>query len=265
MPFVRPEGRTAAHRSAGIVLGVALLAALIPSPASAQSPKPAKKDSSPRTKPKDVVLTPSVVPAEARPGDTVVYTVTAKLGNGWHIYTYAKEQADQGPRKTRFDLFDAGGLTVASDWTASREPLRKKEDVFPDVDAVEFFEGEVSWSLSLKVPEDAAPGKATVRCQASYQICNAKSCSFPGAWTLPEATLTVIGPEGQGRRRAVQAEARDVLKRRSNRASAKPGDTVTYSVTATLEPGWHIYDYAKDAPAGGPAGDAVRRVRHVRD
>ncbi len=78
-------------------------------PGPAQSSKPAKKDSSPRTRPKDVVLTPSVTPAEARPGDTVVYKVTAKLAPGWHIYTYAKDQQDEGPRKTRFDLFDTGG------------------------------------------------------------------------------------------------------------------------------------------------------------
>ena len=47
--------------------------------------------------------------------------VTAKLKPGWHIYTQAKTQEGDGPRKTVFDLFDTGGLEVSGDWKAVQE------------------------------------------------------------------------------------------------------------------------------------------------
>ena len=37
------------------------------------------------------VLTTSVEPAEAKPGETVTFKVTAKLDPGYHIYKYSKE------------------------------------------------------------------------------------------------------------------------------------------------------------------------------
>src|SRR5271166_2889526 len=89
---------------------------------SDEPPKPAQKDSPTRAKPRDVVLTTSLDPAEARPGDTVTLKVTAKLNPGWHIYTQAKTQEGVGPRKTVFDLFDTAGLEVAGSWKASKKP-----------------------------------------------------------------------------------------------------------------------------------------------
>src|SRR4051794_33088696 len=106
MPSLSRRGRTPSPFPVVVALAAALLAAR---PSPAETPAPAKKDSSARLKPKEVVLTPSVTPSEARPGETVVYKVTAKLNPGWHIYTYAKDQQGEGPRNTKFDLFDPGG------------------------------------------------------------------------------------------------------------------------------------------------------------
>ena len=47
-----------------------------------ERPQPAQKDCPTRAKPKDVVLTTSIQPAEALPGDTVTLKVTAKLSPG---------------------------------------------------------------------------------------------------------------------------------------------------------------------------------------
>jgi thiol:disulfide interchange protein DsbD len=277
------------------LLAAALTAALMltPSASPAQDARPAKKDSSARMKPKDVAVTASVTPAEAKPGDTVTYKVHARLNPGWHIYTYSKEPQGEGPRNTRFDLFDTAGLTPVGDWTADKAPIRKKEPAFPDIDAVSFFEGEVTWSLKLKVPDNAPPGPKTLRCQASYQICNAASCSFPGQWTLPDVVLTVVGggasaekaPADASVAKASEAEVPRPRKKDTSArlkpkqvvltpdvspVEARPGETVTLRVVAKLEPGWHIYDYdavqADDAPkatqfdvfdAGGlkPLGD----------
>ncbi len=246
-------------------LAPALIVLALATLAIADGPSPAKKDSSLRVRPKEAVLTASITPAEARPGETVVYSVTARLEPGWHIYTYTKDKDDEGPRRTRFDLFDTAGLTVAGDWNPSHEPIRKKEPAFPKLGALEFYEGEVTWSLPLKVPADASPGKKVVRNQASYQICDAKSCKFPGAWTLPDVVLTVVkGDSGSATAVKVHPKIPDGLPRLKPKsvafsASIKPetiqtGGTVVYSVTAKLEPGWHIYDYNPQNAQVGPQG-----------
>ena len=230
-----------------------------------------------RAKPKDVVLTTSVKPAEAKPGDTVTFQVTAKLKPGWHIYTQAKTQEGDGPRNTLFDLFDTGGLEVVGDWKASRKPESKAEPAF-DNKVFEYFEDEVIWSITLKVPPGTAAGKKTIRCQASYQICNAQSCSFPGRWTLPDATVTVQSGD-QARRHppkhlrhpadedgteglAIASAGSPAPAHKDSSARIRPkgvtltpgtvpstihaGESVVYKVTAKLEPGLHIYAVGKE-------------------
>ena len=147
--------------------------------AADEPPKPAQKDSSTRAKPKEASLSLAVEPAEARPGETVSLKVTAKLKPGWHIYTQAKTQQGDGPRKTIFDLFDTASLEVAGDWKASRKPESKSEPAF-DNQVFEYFEDEVTWSIPLKIPAGTPAGKKEIRCQASFQICNAQKLQLSG-------------------------------------------------------------------------------------
>ncbi len=233
--------------------------------AADEPPKPAQKDSSLRAKPKDVVLTTSVQPSEARPGSTVTLKITAKLNPGWHIYTQAKTQEGDGPRNTIFDLFDTAGLERAGDWKADRKPESRAEPAFEN-QVFQYFEDEVTWTIPLKVPADAAAGKKQIRVQASYQVCNAQSCSFPGHWTLPGATLTILANDAASGE-SIKHEANRpqlslapaqkdssarirpkgvTLKPSVEPAEAHPGESVVYKVTARLEPGLHIYAVGKE-------------------
>ena len=116
------------HRWRAALVAVLVLSAGSLATRSAQAqrtsepPKPAQKDSPTRTRPKDAVFSTSVEPAEAKPGDTVHFKVKVRLSPGWHIYTQAKSQEGDGPRKTVFDLFDKGGLETVGDWKASKKP-----------------------------------------------------------------------------------------------------------------------------------------------
>jgi thiol:disulfide interchange protein len=258
---------------------VGLMAATHPAIA-ADPPKPAKKDTFAGLKPKNVVLTTAVEPTEAKPGDTVTFKVKAKLDPGTHIYSYSKTQGP-GPIRTSFDFFDPAGLKMAGFWSPSKEPEKHKDPNFADLEAVEYHEDEVTWSIKLSVPADAEPGKKVLRCQARYMVCNEKNCSVPGQWTLPDAVLTVLPATERGNERAAapaapveqpKAVAADPPKP-SNREwpaatqpknavlttsvepkEAAPGETVTFTVHAKLEPGAHIYKYSQnDAPKSGPS------------
>jgi len=160
---------------------------------AADPPKPAKKDSRLGIKPKTAELTTSVSPAEAKPGDTVTFSITAKLDPGYHIYKYSKNKEQSGPVNTSFDFFDTAGQTIDGDWSASRPPERHKDPNFADVEFVEYYEDEVTWSVKLQVPAATEGGKKVLRCQAGYMVCDAKNCSIPGQWTLPDVVLTITG------------------------------------------------------------------------
>jgi len=185
----------------------ALVAGLLSSPnaaTAADPPKPARKDSPLVFRPKNATLTTSIEPAEAKPGELVTLKVTAKLEHRYHIYKYSKAEGGPGPANTTFDFFDPAGLKVEGDWAASKEPEKHKDPNFTDVDVVEYHEGEVAWTIKLRIPPGTEPGKRSIRCQARYMVCDDKSCSILGQWTLPEAVLTVL-PSGAPATGAVPA------------------------------------------------------------
>ena len=261
----------------GWVALVGLLMASNPTTSKADEPKPAKKDSRPGARPKEANFTTTVTPAEAKPGETVTYEVTAKIDAPWHIYKYSKTPDNNGPKYTEFDFFDPAGLKIDGDWSPSIAPTKKKEPAFPQIPFLEYHEDEVTWSIKLKVPADAKPGKKTLKCQIGYMICSDENCSFPGQWTLPDAELTVTPPKRLELQEALvglttlpltlQAEAPKPKKKDSRAASkpkdtkfkteitpaeAKTGETVTLKVTATVDAPAHIYKYSTVQPDDGP-------------
>ncbi len=174
--------------------------------ARADDAKPKDRDTNPRAKSKNAQLTTAIDPATAAPGDTVTLKVTAKIDSSYHIYQYTKTPTtgSDSPIYTSFDLFDTGGLEVVGDWTASKEPIHHDDPNFPKMPFVEYFEDEVTWSIKLKVPPGTAPGEKTIRVQARYMICNDRTCSPPGRWTLPAAAVT-IGAAGKSATSAASA------------------------------------------------------------
>ncbi len=197
LPFVWPlrliSGRSGSRKGQRFLSIVSLTALVLAtssiSAIAAQGPK--HKDTRDFLKPKEVTYKTSVTPAQAKPGDKVTYSVEVSVQAPWHIYAYAAKQPKAGPRNTQFDLFDPAGLKPASTWTPDRKPIRKKEPAFPNLEAVELYEKTVTWSTTLTVPENAAPGKKSIQAQIYFQICNESSCKPPSYVTLPPATVSV--------------------------------------------------------------------------
>lgn len=263
------------------VSAVAVVALLIAGGlAQGQDARPKRKDTPERIKPKEVVVSARVEPATARPGETVVYTVTTKVEKSWHIYAYAKEQPAEGPRATQFDFFQPGGLKLDADaWKPAKPPTRQKEPAFPDLDAVEFHESEASWSVRLQVPPGAAPGVKELQSQIYFQICNDQVCKPPAYVTAPAVKLTIAGDGGgaslrgslpglltglvlpprtddpQPRKKETPESRRPKevsVKAAVVPAEAAPGSTVEYQVTAQVEANWHLYAYSAEPAADGP-------------
>ncbi len=277
-----PIGRRSASLAWVALLGIMVMGS-VPGQSPAADAKPVKKDSRPAARPKEATFTTTVTPAEAKPGDTVTYQVTAKIDENWHIYKYSKKPIDNGPKYTEFDFFDPAALKIEGDWSPSVAPTQKKEPAFPNLPFLEYHEDEVTWSIKLKVPLDAKPGKKTLKCQIGYMLCSDENCSFPGQWTLPDAELTITspskllnfqneaiavaslailpqqapisptGPKPKKPDSRAAAKPKDTkFKTEITPAEAKPGDTVTLKVTATVDTPAHIYKYSPTQPDDGP-------------
>lgn len=166
-------------------------------PTLASDAKPEKPDSRAIAKPREVTFTTAVVPARAKSGATVTYTVTAKLVRPWYIYAYAERQPVDGPLYTRFDFFDTAGLKLVGGWRASKRPKMKRELAFPQLGKVAFYDDEVSWSVPLDIPAELTPGKKSLRCQIYFQACENKLCRSPVRSTLPSPEFTVISERSE--------------------------------------------------------------------
>lgn len=202
-----------------LILSLGLITSLVPVFSEVEAQAPAKKDSNARLQPKSLTWKTKAEPATAKPGDTVKLTLTAQLQPGWHLYKLTKTQPESGPRQTELDLFDTGGLTVAGDWKASKALKKTKEAAFPELEFVEFWDGEVEFSVDLKVPATIADGEKSLKVQAYYQLCNDKNCSIPGRWTLPAALVTITG--GQANAATAPASA-DVAAKPAADEPAQP-------------------------------------------
>lgn len=227
--------------AAGVILALGLAGA---GPALAQQAKPKHRDTRDSLKPvENVAIKATVEPAVAKPGDTVTYKVEVTVEEPWHIYAFAKAQPKEGPRATQFDFFDPGGLQPGEAWKPDGDPTRKKEPAFPDLDAVEYHTGTVVWSVPVKIPADAKPGKKTLQSQIYFQICDENSCKPPTYWTVPAATVTVQGAGGGGQGNLALAltlfvpgpqVAQPGPKHQDTKEKNKPVEEV--AIKATVEP-----------------------------
>jgi len=278
--------------TAPTILGLLFLAATLAGgrlqaqdqPPDGSQPQPRQKETSKRFQPAEAVFSTQIVPAEARPGQTVQFQVQAKLAPTWHIFAYAPKQLDEGPRATEFDLFNTGGLNIAGPWTAEPPPNRSKDPNFPEVEFVEYHENQVVWSIPLTIPKDAQPGSRTIQVQAYYQLCDPNTCSRPGRWNLEPATLTILAATNPAP--ALTAAASDNqtttpqedttsdasspkqprrpddkpffkpsqarLSTNVTPAQATPGSTVNFEITMELDEGWHAYGLNNSDEADGP-------------
>ena len=184
-----------------IVMSV-LVAGLLSMPAGSQAadpPTPTKKDSRLGIKSKNAELTTSVEPAEARPGETVTFKVTAKLEPGFHIYKYSKKEGP-GPVNTTFDFFDPAGLKVDGDWTASQPPRSTRTPISPTSIPWSITKTRSPGASSSRSRPERRPGKRPPLPGPLHGL-RREALQHPGPVDLPDAVLTVLPAMERVRRR----------------------------------------------------------------
>ncbi len=111
--------------------------------------------------------------AKAPPGATIPLKLTAKLEEGWHLYSLTTPPG--GPNPTTAVI--AENAAVASTKIYQPKPDRKFDQNF-GVDT-ETFDKEAVFLLDTTIKKDAAVGPLDLIAQVRYQACNATMCLPP--------------------------------------------------------------------------------------
>jgi suppressor for copper-sensitivity B len=132
-----------------------------------------------------------VAPRTVVPGGKVTLTLTAEPAKNFHVYALA----DRDPKRVSKPALIA--WKQKHDWPASRPQPSEPPVEHPGVTAQEpvqyYYEKPVTWTVELKVPEDAAPAGYDLRGLIGYQTCTNTNCDPPGAAEF-SATVAVVKP-----------------------------------------------------------------------
>jgi hypothetical protein len=142
---------------------------------------------------KDIVqeINATIEPAEAKPGQTVTWKLTAKLIPDWHTYPAKQIDKNAADSVTKFDFSDLKkvGLNVSG---AMKDPpkFKKKAEPTLKIKELRYYEGEVVWTQQLKLAADVKPGKHKLPVKVTMQVCDEKGC-LPPETVMTEAEITV--------------------------------------------------------------------------
>lgn len=118
----------------------------------------------------------------AKPAARFTLKLMAHVEEGWHLYSMKK--MNDGPIPTRIWIAEGQPFQLSAP-VKSPEPLTLQDQNFNM--EVEFYVGETTFLLPLRVTDAAASGPQKVTVSASYQACNDRIC-------LPPRTVKVEVP-----------------------------------------------------------------------
>jgi len=138
-----------------------------------------------------VTWTVALGPAAASraPGGPLAALVTAKMDEGWHIYS--TQELPDGPRPLRIDLVP-GGPAEPAGAMLSPEPEREFDDAFSQVTA--YYKETATFRVPLKIRAQTKPAAASVAFDISFQACDGRMC-LPGRTVRVSAPVVIARPK----------------------------------------------------------------------
>ncbi|QDT44295.1 Thiol:disulfide interchange protein DsbD precursor [Gimesia alba] len=202
------------------------------------------------TKPaKKAEISVSLLPQDAKAGDTVTLSLAMIIPEG--SYTYSTNPTFGGA--TKFVIEESKGLTpVDQHFNADHPPKTVFEPLFGK--EIDKYTKHVIWSRRFKVNADVKnPADVLIKGQMLYQVCDAKNC-VPSQYAFT-ATLS-------GKQESAPLSFKTTPERRSvpdpveltfDLAPAKtdPEKMVTLSITMTLDKEFHTFALDQDKKNAG--------------
>ena len=213
----------------------------------------------PASKPKPEFTT-TLTPAHARPGETVMLSVSVKLPKGFYIYATTGEFSGRTIIRAMADGLDP----VDDDFTPDRA-AKSEFDSGLNKQVEKFFD-QVTWSRKYKVLPQAT--KAVITGELTGQYCGGLDAENPACYLINPPYKIAAAVHVTGNEAATVVFTRHVQPMLPARGgekpapiafdftlapeSAQPGDQVTLSIKAVLEEGWHTFSLTHEGEGGLP-------------
>jgi len=171
-------------------------------------------------------------------------SIVATIEPNWHVYSVT--QAPGGPMKSEIKVAESPDFRVSGPFQPDAPPHVSSSEFFPV--PIEEHSDKVTWTAPIRLSNNVAPESLKIEVKFSGQVCmddgacipilnKPVAVKFAGYYNPPQ-----IARQYRGDGERVQ------LSGSISPATAKPGDTMTLTITAELDPEWHIYAYAKQDP-----------------
>ncbi|MEX0978640.1 MAG: hypothetical protein WDZ48_07300, partial [Pirellulales bacterium] len=111
-----------------------------------------------------------VEPRAVTPGETAGLVITAEMPKGWHVYELASRDAGQlGNKPTLIAMSNTSGFQLGP--TTSSQKAVEGSATTPGVPARPYYEGRVTWTVPIVIPDDTKPGTYPLEGFVGYQTC----------------------------------------------------------------------------------------------
>jgi len=148
-------------------------------------------------KPHPLRLTFELKPKDAKPGDEVTVSITAKIDKGWHAFALTHPEGGLGvPVSIRVTKVH-GLVPSGKGWRPNKAPELKPNTVSDEPKTMQEHSGTVTFSRKFQVATDARPGAIGISGKFKYQICKTV-CLFPKTVTFSLGDLTTSSPAPKG-------------------------------------------------------------------
>ncbi|MCE9563158.1 MAG: hypothetical protein K8U57_14035 [Planctomycetes bacterium] len=132
-------------------------------------------------------------PAEAKPGQTVTFTVTIELNEGYHTYPTVQTDAAAAGMVNVIKFPAASSVIFVGSVTDPKNPKTKAEPTFvPPIKAMRYYEGKVVYTRQAVVSPKAVAGPTAVKLGGfKLSVCDKDNCYAPKDVPV-EAKLKVL-------------------------------------------------------------------------
>jgi thiol:disulfide interchange protein DsbD len=187
--------------------------------------------------------------AKVKPGGTFKVEVTAKIENGWHLYSIAQPPP---PVATKISL--PAGQPFTLDGRVEGPAARVTFDQNFGINT-ELYDGSALFTVPVKAATEAPAGRQTIKVEARYQACNDQMCLPPKTVPLTLEVEVSGKSEGTSRPSGAAAGPSGTAAGPSGTAAGPSGTAAGPSGTVARPSG------AAAGPSGaaaGPSGAAAR-------
>jgi hypothetical protein len=133
----------------------------------------------------------SFSPAEAKPGQTVTFSVTVELNEGYHTYPTAQVDKMAAGMVNIIKFPTAGTVIFVGSVQDPKDPKSKAEPE-AGIQKLLYYPGTATFTRKAVVSPKAAPGPASVKLAGfKLSVCDKDNC-FPPKDVPVEATLKIL-------------------------------------------------------------------------